>query len=358
MDMFSCLVHHLDRVGSDHAPLLVECKSHECPPARPFTFLNVWTEHEDFQRVVADSWREDIAGSPMFVFGAKLKRLAHSLKRWNRDTFGHIFDRLKVLEQDVRDIELQLQIDPSNGTFIEFKRRSALLKRQYRIEDEFWRQKAHAKWVTDGERNSGYFHSVVKDRQRKLYIHRIQDDRGQWVTERAAIATQAITFFQAMFSADPSVTSSALDMIPRLVTDEDNDRLWWNFRTQGSIWTAFMRAKYCSRVHPVSKQRLDDDSHTWKRMLDVRENLTWERRRVRVSSQKEGRDEERERERRIEKTREETVEGNRESWVGKDKILVQTRGERRTSDFWIVDLREFIHTLCNALETGLGILTF
>ncbi|RAL44121.1 hypothetical protein DM860_016367 [Cuscuta australis] len=31
-----------------------------------------------------------------------------------------------------------------------------------------------------------------------------------------------------------------------------------------------MRAKYCSRVHPVSKQRLDDDSHTWKRMLDVR----------------------------------------------------------------------------------------
>ncbi|VFQ89722.1 unnamed protein product [Cuscuta campestris] len=118
MDMFSCLVHHLDRVGSDHAPLLVECKSHERPPARPFTFLNVWTEHEDFQRVVADSWREDITGSPMFVFGAKLKRLEHSLKRWNRDTFGHIFDRLKVLEQDVWDIELQLQTDSSDETYI------------------------------------------------------------------------------------------------------------------------------------------------------------------------------------------------------------------------------------------------
>ncbi|VFQ80908.1 unnamed protein product [Cuscuta campestris] len=421
MDMFSCLVHHLDRVGSDHAPLLVECKSHERPPARPFTFLNVWTEHEDFQRLVADSWREEIAGGPMFIFGAKLKRLALSLKRWNRDTFGHIFDRLKTLEQD----------------------------------------KAHAKWVTDRERNLGYFHSVVKDRRRKLYIHRIQDDRGQWVTERAGIALQAITFFQAMFTADPSVTSSVLDMIPRLVTDDDNDRLcavpemeevktavfamdsrsaagpdgftgvfykaaWtiicmdllamemchgmrvdnedvilkldmmkaydrvsWYFlmtvlrqfgfsetwidlvyraisniwysviingiregffhstrglqqgdplspslfilsaevlslslaqlytdptvarftqprdaphihhlayaediviftsargtlwrefeqfyipmsRFQDTIWAAFMRAKYCSRVHPVSKQRVDDDSHTWKRMLDVR----------------------------------------------------------------------------------------
>ncbi|VFQ88426.1 unnamed protein product [Cuscuta campestris] len=225
MDMFSCLVHHLDRVGSDHAPLLVECKSNERPPTRPFTFLNVWTEHEDFQGVVADSWREDITGSPMFVFGAMLKRLANSLKRWNRDTFGHIFDRLKALEQDVRDIELQLQTNPSDGTYIEFKRRFALLKRQYRIEDEYWRQKAHAKWVTDGERNSGYFHSIVKDRRRKLYIHRIQDDSGQWVTERAAIATQAITFFQAMFTADPSVTSSALDIIPRLVTDANNDRL-------------------------------------------------------------------------------------------------------------------------------------
>ncbi|RAL45486.1 hypothetical protein DM860_014875 [Cuscuta australis] len=47
-------------------------------------------------------------------------------------------------------------------------------------------------------------------------------------------------------------------------------KLWWNFRTQDTIWTAFMRAKYCSRVHPVSKQRGADDSHTWKRMLDVR----------------------------------------------------------------------------------------
>ncbi|VFQ69807.1 unnamed protein product [Cuscuta campestris] len=47
-------------------------------------------------------------------------------------------------------------------------------------------------------------------------------------------------------------------------------KLWWNFRTQDTIWTAFMRAKYCSRVHPVSKQRVDGDSHTWKRMLDVR----------------------------------------------------------------------------------------
>ncbi|VFR00829.1 unnamed protein product [Cuscuta campestris] len=47
-------------------------------------------------------------------------------------------------------------------------------------------------------------------------------------------------------------------------------KLWWNFRTQDTIWTAFMRAKYCSRVHPVSKQRINDDSHTWKRMLDVR----------------------------------------------------------------------------------------
>ncbi|RAL51609.1 hypothetical protein DM860_018267 [Cuscuta australis] len=229
---------------------------------------------------------EDIAGGPMFIFGAKLKRLAHSLRRWNRDTFGHIFDRLKALEQDVRDIELQLQTDSSDETYIEFKRRSALLKCQYRIEDEFWRQKAHAKWVSDGERNSGYFHAVVKDRRRKLYIHRIQDDHGQWATERSAIASQAITFFQAMFTADPRTRRyhwgswktlarptreggvGFLDFMT--LAKSCSAKLWWNFRTQDTIWTAFMRAKYCSRVHPVSKQRVDDDSHTWKRMLDVR----------------------------------------------------------------------------------------
>ncbi|XP_019161968.1 PREDICTED: uncharacterized protein LOC109158506 [Ipomoea nil] len=30
-------------------------------------------------------------------------------------------------------------------------------------------------------------------------------------------------------------------------------KLWWNFRTEHTLWSDFMRAKYCTRVHPVAK---------------------------------------------------------------------------------------------------------
>ncbi|XP_031111979.1 uncharacterized protein LOC116015953 [Ipomoea triloba] len=56
-------------------------------------------------------------------------------------------------------------------------------------------------------------------------------------------------------------------------------KLWWNFRTEYTLWSDFMRAKYCSRVHPVAKMVQNTDSHTWKRMLSVRDEvervLTW-----------------------------------------------------------------------------------
>ncbi|XP_019178136.1 PREDICTED: uncharacterized protein LOC109173355 [Ipomoea nil] len=58
-----------------------------------------------------------------------------------------------------------------------------------------------------------------------------------------------------------------------------NAKLWWNFRTEHTLWSDFMRAKYCSRVHLVAKLVRTTDLHTWKRMLTVRDDvervLTW-----------------------------------------------------------------------------------
>ncbi|XP_019160065.1 PREDICTED: uncharacterized protein LOC109156681 [Ipomoea nil] len=50
-------------------------------------------------------------------------------------------------------------------------------------------------------------------------------------------------------------------------------KLWWNFRKVYSLWGSFMTAKYCSRVHPVAKRVRTSDSHTWKRMLIVKNEV-------------------------------------------------------------------------------------
>ncbi|XP_019172672.1 PREDICTED: uncharacterized protein LOC109168072 [Ipomoea nil] len=50
-------------------------------------------------------------------------------------------------------------------------------------------------------------------------------------------------------------------------------KLWWNFRIDHTLWSDFMRAKYCRRVHPVAMVARYSDSHTWKRMLAVRDEV-------------------------------------------------------------------------------------
>lgn len=67
-------VSHLNREGSDHAPLLGgfgNAIGHKgC-----FKFQSMWLHYHDFMEVVRKCWDEPIEGNPFFVFAAKFSRL-------------------------------------------------------------------------------------------------------------------------------------------------------------------------------------------------------------------------------------------------------------------------------------------
>ncbi|KAH0760910.1 hypothetical protein KY290_016983 [Solanum tuberosum] len=48
-------VQHLIRQGSDHAPLHMSCNTEEVPITKPFKFLNFWSKHQQFKKIVEDS---------------------------------------------------------------------------------------------------------------------------------------------------------------------------------------------------------------------------------------------------------------------------------------------------------------
>ncbi|XP_019159332.1 PREDICTED: uncharacterized protein LOC109156012 [Ipomoea nil] len=55
--------------------------------------------------------------------------------------------------------------------------------------------------------------------------------------------------------------------------DAAGAKLWWNFRRGESIWSQFVKAKYCNEVHPVARGWNYKDSHVWRRMVEVREKV-------------------------------------------------------------------------------------
>lgn len=138
--VFRTSIRHLSKTTSDHSPLLITCdlnSTHSAP--KDFVFLNIWVQHDDFLLVVKDSWEAPVLGSPMFVLATKLNRLRKDLARWNKETFGNIFENLQDLEDKVLALEEALQQAPGDDAILmDYKRHMALLQRQIKIEEGFW----------------------------------------------------------------------------------------------------------------------------------------------------------------------------------------------------------------------------
>jgi hypothetical protein len=67
------------------------------PGKKPFKFDKFWLDHPEFQEKIRAWWREPEVPrrSKMYRFQQKLKNLKQTLKIWNQNTFGNIFDAQK-----------------------------------------------------------------------------------------------------------------------------------------------------------------------------------------------------------------------------------------------------------------------
>nr|XP_016469034.1 PREDICTED: uncharacterized protein LOC107791464 [Nicotiana tabacum] len=54
---------------------------------------------------------------------------------------------------------------------------------------------------------------------------------------------------------------------------------WWLFRTKDSLWSKFLRAKYCQRSNSISKKWNSGQSQKWKKMMinkkESEKHITW-----------------------------------------------------------------------------------
>lgn len=57
-------------------------------------------------------------------------------------------------------------------------------------------------WFKDGERNTKFFHTMVKQRRIRLWINKIQNEEGEWVEGDNEIAEEVISFYQKQFTKE------------------------------------------------------------------------------------------------------------------------------------------------------------
>ncbi|XP_055814172.1 uncharacterized protein LOC129883562 [Solanum dulcamara] len=216
-------ITHLPTVGSDHCPLLLEFTEHHQHHIKYFKFMNCWTDHHSFMDTVSNCWNRNIEGNPMWCFHQKMKRLSNTLSRSSRMQFGDIYAKAKEYEAKVRQAEEDLILLNSEECRANLHAINAEYIRYLKLEDSILKQKTQLQWFKEGDKNSKYFHAIIRGRRRKLFIHRIQNDEGNWLQGDDDIARAACDHFQNIFTGeDTHIQEDALQCIPKLITDDQN----------------------------------------------------------------------------------------------------------------------------------------
>ncbi|KAL0283185.1 UNVERIFIED_CONTAM: hypothetical protein Sangu_2905300 [Sesamum angustifolium] len=155
-------VLHLPRRLSDHHLLFIDAAQTENKRPSSFRFQNMWLKHHKFFETVRQSWNLPIEG-----YATEAEK---------------IFDK-----------------DPSEANLIALNKSNAILVHALSLESEYWKQNNNYKWLEAGERNTKYFHALVKKQMLMSSIHRIIEGNRE-VTNLEQIRDSAAHYFENLLT--------------------------------------------------------------------------------------------------------------------------------------------------------------
>ncbi|XP_019173838.1 PREDICTED: uncharacterized protein LOC109169412 [Ipomoea nil] len=194
-------VSHLARFSSDHAPILVCLDgSKNRRKAAPFAFQAAWLTHADIRNVVARTWEE---GKGVM---ANTGTLAKTLSTWNKDVFGNVFKRKKILASRISGIQRCLAENHHKGLIkLELKLRKEL-ETTLQQEELIWFQKSREDWICSGDRNTAFYHAATAIRKARAPVRALLDENGEWITQDEALKRHVRLFYKQLFTEDTERT--------------------------------------------------------------------------------------------------------------------------------------------------------
>ena len=129
--------------------------------------------------------------------------------------------QVEELKEKVEDL-----YSNDDATFEEIADALKELSTALKVEEMFWRQKSRVLWLREGDRNSKFFHALVKQRRAKNRITQLLDENGNVVEDEERLVVIATSYFRQIFeSSNPEDIADALTEVSTSITGAVNEDL-------------------------------------------------------------------------------------------------------------------------------------
>ncbi|XP_071688099.1 uncharacterized protein [Rutidosis leptorrhynchoides] len=189
----------LNRGRSDHCPITLQDNNVDFGP-KPFKIFDVRLENKDIEALIAESWNKNVGGTRLdYIFRNKLKNVKEALRKWSKTQYGDVDNEIDLAKKIT--LELEYKVESSDLTEAEksswLDARCLWLKKG-KEKTLMLEQKANAKWASEGDDNSKFFHSLIKRKHNKNNIRGLNID-GSWQENPSVIKGAVFGFFKRLF---------------------------------------------------------------------------------------------------------------------------------------------------------------
>ncbi|XP_057845074.2 uncharacterized protein LOC131054554 [Cryptomeria japonica] len=191
----------------------------------------MWMKHEGLRGPVSLWWSQphSWSGSKDFIFFKKLQYIKENMKRWNRKVFKNIFIERDRVELNLEN--LHSRIIGNGMSEMKFEEEKMLKKEYAEIlakEETYWRQKSRELWLKEGDRNTIFFHNLVKVRRSLNNFFSITSQDGKILEDPEEINKEAIEYFSNFLKGTDTQdgdVKEVLSFIPKCISASQNNML-------------------------------------------------------------------------------------------------------------------------------------
>ncbi|XP_010666673.1 uncharacterized protein LOC104883809 [Beta vulgaris subsp. vulgaris] len=194
-------VRNLPKAASDHCPIIVSTNGFAPIPVstKPFRFQAAWMNQIKFHEFVYENWKK---GAPIVPF---LKEFALKLQKWNREEFHNIFRKKAELWARLEGVQSIL----ASGRQSHLAKLEAKLRREMdevlNEEELLWFQKSRMEAISDGDRNTRYFHLSTLIRRRQNRIETLKDESDNWTMDDSQVKALVLKYWSELFQEEEGV---------------------------------------------------------------------------------------------------------------------------------------------------------